>query len=59
MRPMRQITRLALVAVLLLGCVGCDQVSKHLARAHLVGVVGVVLLLLARTDGSLSNKCGH
>jgi hypothetical protein len=33
-KTMRQITRLALVTILLLDCVGCDQVSKHIARAH-------------------------
>jgi signal peptidase II len=32
---MRNIWRLALVGTLLLGCVGCDQVSKGIARAHL------------------------
>jgi signal peptidase II len=31
---MRRLTRLGLVAILLLGCVGCDQVSKQLVRAH-------------------------
>lgn len=33
---MRKLTRLVLVATLLLGCVGCDQVTKVAARAHLV-----------------------
>jgi signal peptidase II len=32
---MRNALRLALVATLLLGCVGCDQISKEVARAHL------------------------
>jgi signal peptidase II len=31
---MRRLTRLGLVAVLLLGCVGCDQASKQLVRTH-------------------------
>jgi signal peptidase II len=35
----QRLTRLGLVAILLLGCVGCDQVSKQLVRAHIeVGV---------------------
>jgi len=32
---MRNVWRLALVGTLLLSCVGCDQVSKSMARAHL------------------------
>lgn len=32
---MRKLTRLFLVATLLLGCVGCDQATKGLARVHL------------------------
>jgi len=32
---MRNVWRLALVGTLLLGCVGCDQVSKEIARAQL------------------------
>src|SRR5829696_8660966 len=32
---MRKSWRLALVAALLSGCVGCDQASKSMARAHL------------------------
>lgn len=35
MNTMRNTWRLALVATLLLGCVGCDQVSKEVARSHL------------------------
>ena len=32
---MQRIWRLVLVSTLLLGCVGCDQVSKEVARTHL------------------------
>ena len=32
---MRNVWRLALVATLMIGCVGCDQVSKGVARAQL------------------------
>jgi signal peptidase II len=32
---MNRLTRLVVVAALLLGCVGCDQVTKGLAREHL------------------------
>ncbi len=32
---MNRLTRLAIVATLLLGCVGCDQFTKDLAREHL------------------------
>ncbi|MEO8308671.1 MAG: signal peptidase II [Pseudomonadota bacterium] len=32
---MRKLTRLILVATLLLGCVGCDQATKVAARSHL------------------------
>jgi signal peptidase II len=35
MKPMRNIWRLAVVASLLVGCVGCDQVSKEIVRAEL------------------------
>ena len=31
---MRELRRLSLIAVLLLTCVGCDQGSKHVIRAH-------------------------
>jgi signal peptidase II len=31
----RELTRLSLVVVILVTCVGCDQVSKHLVRANL------------------------
>ena len=33
---MRTTTRIFLTSILFLGCVGCDQVVKGLARAHLV-----------------------
>ena len=33
---MRQVTRISLVVTLLVACVGCDQVSKQIARDHLV-----------------------
>lgn len=33
--PMRNVCRLVLVATLMVGCVGCDQVSKGVARAQL------------------------
>ena len=32
---MRDLARLALVSFLLLACVGCDQLSKHVARSEL------------------------
>src|SRR5690349_3834058 len=32
---MSKLTRLLLVATVLLGCVGCDQATKVVARAHL------------------------
>jgi signal peptidase II len=32
---MRKLTRIGLVAFLLITCVGCDQVSKNLVREHL------------------------
>ncbi len=32
---MRKLTRLLVVATVLLGCVGCDQLTKSFARAHL------------------------
>jgi signal peptidase II len=31
---MRKLARLGLIAVLLLACVGCDQVSKEMVRGH-------------------------
>lgn len=31
---MKQLSRLGVIAILLLGCVGCDQVSKQLVRTH-------------------------
>lgn len=34
---MHRLTRIALMATLLIGCVGCDQTTKSLARAHLQG----------------------
>jgi signal peptidase II len=36
---MQRFTRLALVAVMLVACVGCDQTTKALARDHLQGRV--------------------
>jgi len=33
--PMHKLTRLLVVATLLLGCVGCDQVTKGFARVYL------------------------
>lgn len=35
MKPKPALWRISLVAALLLGCVGCDQVSKELARSHI------------------------
>jgi signal peptidase II len=32
---MRNFARLTLVSLLLVGCVGCDQISKHVARSEL------------------------
>ena len=32
---MRKLTRLLLVSALLIGCVGCDQISKHVVRNHM------------------------
>ncbi len=32
---MKKLTRLVMVATILLGCVGCDQLTKDLAREHL------------------------
>ncbi|MEJ0099821.1 MAG: signal peptidase II [Pseudomonadota bacterium] len=32
---MRKLTRLGLIAAILIGCVGCDQLSKHAVRTHL------------------------
>ncbi len=37
-------TRLLLVAILLLGCVGCDQITKVAARTHLSDGPGVSFL---------------
>jgi signal peptidase II len=34
---MQRFTRLALVAMMLIACVGCDQATKSLAREHLQG----------------------
>jgi hypothetical protein len=34
---MQRFTRLAVVALLLIACVGCDQTTKILAREHLQG----------------------
>jgi len=34
---MQRLARLALVAVMVIACVGCDQTTKVLARAHLQG----------------------
>jgi len=34
-QPMKNILRLALVGTLLIGCVGCDQLSKEIVRSHL------------------------
>lgn len=36
---MRQITRICLVALTLFGCVGCDQISKEIARTYLASGV--------------------
>jgi signal peptidase II len=33
---MRGLARFTLVSLLLVGCVGCDQISKHVARSELV-----------------------
>ena len=35
--PMKALTRLALTLCVLIGCVGCDQLSKAAARAYLPG----------------------
>jgi signal peptidase II len=35
MTAMQKFTRLGLIAIVLLGCVGCDQVSKQLVRSHI------------------------
>jgi signal peptidase II len=32
---MRYLTRLGVLAIVLLGCVGCDQASKQLVRSHI------------------------
>jgi signal peptidase II len=32
---MRNLSRLLLVSALLIACVGCDQISKHVVRSHL------------------------
>ena len=34
--PLRAITRILLASVLFLACLGCDQVTKGIARSHLV-----------------------
>jgi signal peptidase II len=34
---MQRLTRLVLVAAMLIACVGCDQTTKSLAREHLQG----------------------
>jgi signal peptidase II len=34
---MRILTRIGLVALVLVGCVGCDQITKSLAREYLAG----------------------
>ena len=34
---MRAVTRCAMVALILIGCVACDQVSKSAARQYLPG----------------------
>jgi signal peptidase II len=41
---MRRLTRLLLVSTLLLGCVGCDQATKVVAKAHLSDGPAVVHL---------------
>jgi signal peptidase II len=41
---MRALPRLAVLAVVILGCVGCDQVTKTLAQASLQGRESVSLL---------------
>jgi len=33
---MRNVSRLLLVSALLIGCVGCDQISKHVVRSQLM-----------------------
>lgn len=35
MNPMRKLSRLLLVSALLIGCVGCDQISKQVVRDQL------------------------
>jgi signal peptidase II len=35
MKPIRNLWRLTLVGTILFGCVGCDQLSKEIVRAHL------------------------
>jgi signal peptidase II len=41
---MRRLTRLLLVAGVLLGCVGCDQATKVIAKAHLSDGPAITLL---------------
>jgi signal peptidase II len=35
MTAMKKLSRIGLIAAVLLGCVGCDQVSKQLVRSHI------------------------
>lgn len=37
MRDMNAFNRIALISVLLVSCVGCDQITKDIAREHLAG----------------------
>jgi signal peptidase II len=41
---MQKIKRLALIVTILLCCVGCDQVTKSIARSHLSETQAVILL---------------
>ncbi|MGC4029021.1 MAG: signal peptidase II [Steroidobacteraceae bacterium] len=41
---MRNLTRILLVTTLLLGCVGCDQATKVVAKVHLRGGPAITLL---------------
>jgi signal peptidase II len=34
-KPMRNVSRLLIVSALLIACVGCDQISKHVVRSQL------------------------
>ena len=53
---MRHIARICLVAITLVGCVGCDQVSKSIARAYLAPGAGYSFwhdtFRLVRTDNA-------